>query len=204
VIIEEEWARIISAFPEAHQATVRTKIEAAREDYLRDQRQKPGEQRKLWQRIAKLLNSAAVTELCQLVPRVDLNELPDPGFIDPLAPDHNWLPQMTEYLSQGRKIVKAYADLSKPRERLYARLFRIWTEASLELSTSAVGPLVRFVQDVTNDLFPTPITGEAIKKAVPREHARRRIKALAMMIKIKTSVTADATIIKLDPENLSG
>ena len=110
MITEEEWSSILRAFPAAQQVTVRDEIEAARGLYLRDQRQ-PGEQRKLWQRITKLLKSAAVTKLCQLVSRVDLNELPDPSFVDPLA-DCNWLPRMTGYLSRGAKITAAYADLS--------------------------------------------------------------------------------------------
>ena len=176
MITEEEWSSILRAFPAAQQVTVRDEIEAARGLYLRDQRQ-PGEQRKLWQRITKLLKSAAVTKLCQLVSRVDLNELPDPSFVDPLA-DCNWLPRMTGYLSRGAKITAAYADLSKPSERLYARLFRIWTQAGLKLSASATGPLARFVQDVTADLFPRQITGEAIKKAVSRERSRRRMNAM--------------------------
>jgi hypothetical protein len=142
-----------------------------------------------------LLKSAAVTELCNLVSRVDLNELPDPSFVDPLA-DRNWLPRMAQYLSRGAKIAKAYADLSKPPERLYARLFRIWTEAGFKLSKSATGPLVRFMQDVTNDLFSRQITGEAIKKAVIRERERRKMKAM-VMIGSRSSVTLDETKIKV-------
>jgi hypothetical protein len=203
VITEKDWARILSAFPAAHQVTVRAKIEAARQDYVRDQQQnpgeqrkrrKPGEQRELWQQIAKLLKSAAVTKLCQLASRIDLNRLPDPGFVDPVA-DRNWLPRMTEYLTRGKPIAAAYADLSKPRELLYARLIRAWTEAGLKLSKSATGPLARFVQDVTNDLFPRPITGEAIKKAVLRERARRRMNA-TVKIESKSFVIADATVMK--------
>src|SRR5262249_2290873 len=145
------------------------------------QRKNPDEQRKLWQRIAKLLKSAAVTELCQLVSRIDLDKLPDPSFVDPLA-DRTGLSIMTEYMTRGPKIAAAYADLSKPRERLYARLFRTWTEAGLKLSKSAVGPLVRFIQDVTNDLFRTQITGEAIKKAIKRELKRRKMNATVMIL----------------------
>jgi len=92
-------------------------------------------------------------------------------------------------------ITAAYADLSKPSERLYARLFRIWTQAGLKLSASATGPLARFVQDVTADLFPRQITGEAIKKAVSRERSRRRMNAM-VGITPQTSVTADATVIE--------
>jgi hypothetical protein len=184
MITEEECPSVLRAFPVAHQVTAREKIEAARRDY--DQQQKSGEQYKLWQQIAKLLKSPQVTKLCQLASRVDLNKLPDPSFVDPLAPDRNWLPRMTEYLTRGAKIAEAYAELSKPRERLYAGLFRSWTEAGLKLSASATGPLARFVQDVTNDLFPRPITGEAIKKAVSRERARRRMNA-TMKIEAKSS-----------------
>ena len=193
MITEEKWSRILRAFPAAQQVTARAEIEAARELYLRDRRQ-PGEQRNLWQRITKLLKSAAVTKLCQLVSRVDLNELPDPSFVDPLA-DRNWLPRMTGYLSRGAKVTAAYADLSTPPERLYARLFRIWTQARLKLSASTTGPLARFVQDVTDDLFPRQITGEAIKKAVSRERARRRMNAM-VRITPQTRVTAAATVIE--------
>jgi hypothetical protein len=194
VITEEKWTRILGAFPAAHQATARANIEATLRDYVRDRQQKPAEQRRLWQRIAKLLKSAAVRELCQLASRVDLNNLPDPSFVDPVA-DRNWLPLMTECLTRGKQIAAAYADLSKPRELLYSRLIRTWTEAGLKLSASTSGPLARFVHDVTDDLFPTQITGEAIKKVVSRERLRRR-KLGKVTITTQTRVIANETLIK--------
>jgi hypothetical protein len=195
MITEKEWASILSEFPAAHQVTARTKIEVTLRDYARDQRQKPGEQRKLWQRIAKLLKSASVRELCQLASRIDLNKLPDPSFVDPLA-HPNWLPLMKEYLTHGEQIAAAYAELSKPRELLYARLIRTWTEAGLRLSASETGPLTRFLQDVTNNIFPTHITGHAIKKIVSRERARRRMRAM-VRITAQSSVILDETKIKV-------
>jgi hypothetical protein len=195
VITEEEWASILDAFPAAHQVPARAKIEAAFREYARDQRQKPGEQRKLWQRIAKLLKSAAVRELRQLASQVNLDKLPDPSFVDPLA-DRNWLPLMTQYLTRGEQIAVAYADLSKPRELLYTRLIRTWTEAGLCLKTSATGPLARFMLDVTDNLFPKPITGAAIKKIVSRERARRRMLAKLTITK-QSGVTFDETKINV-------
>jgi hypothetical protein len=194
VITEEEWASILHEFPAAHQVTARAKIEATLKDYARDQRQKPGEQRKQWQRIAKLLKSKAVTELCQLARQIDLKKLPDPSFVDPLA-DPNWLPLVREYLIRGEQIATAYADLSKPRELLYARLIRTWTEAGLRLSTSESGPLTRFLQDVTDNLFPTTITGDAIKKIVIRERTRRQMRA-TVRFEAHSSFTLDGTLIK--------
>jgi hypothetical protein len=191
VITEKDWPRILAAFPVAHRIAARAKIEARRRDYLRDRRQKPAEQHKVWKRIAKLLKSASVRELCQLVSRVDLNKLRDPSFLDPLV-DHNWLPRMTQYLSRGAKIAAVYADLSHPQEQLYAGLFRTWTEAGRKLSISATGPLVRFVQDVTNDLF--PITGDGIKKAVSRELVRRQLKATLIIGKQSTVTFEEAKI----------
>jgi hypothetical protein len=209
-IPEEDWAGILAAFPAKHRVAVRAEIEAARKDYEQQiaetgprqsrrrrlaARKPSGKQRELWQRIAKLLESAAVRELRQLIPRVDLNKLPDPSFVDPLAPDRHWLPRLKEYLSRGAKIAKAYADLSRPPERLYARLFRIWTEAGLKLSVSANGPLARFVQDVTDHLLPRRITGDAVKIAVLRELERRRMKA-TLKIGARSFVIFDNTIIK--------
>jgi hypothetical protein len=52
------------------------------------------------------------------------------------------------------------------------------------------------MQDVTNDLFPRQITGEAIKKAVTRERERREMNAM-VMIGSRSSVTFDETKIKV-------
>ena len=70
------------------------------------------------------------------------------------------------------------------------------SSAPIKLSASATGPLARFVQDVTADLFPRQITGEAIKKAVIRERERRKMKAM-VMIGSRSSVTLDETKIKV-------
>jgi hypothetical protein len=116
-----DWARILAVFPVERRVFVRSEVEIARKKYVADQKQKPGEQRKLWQHLAKLLRkllrSAAVTELRQIVPRIELNNLPDPGFIDPLSPDREWLAHLTEYLTKAPPVARAYADLCKPRER---------------------------------------------------------------------------------------
>jgi len=143
-----------------------------------------------------LLNSAAVTQLCQLVPRIDFSNLPDPGFIGPHSPPHEWLPRISEYLTKGGPVAAAYADLCKPRERFYSRLLRTWTGAGFKLSASATGPLVRFVQDATNDLFPKPLTGDAIKGIARREWERRRIGAAPATFEGQGGLIADADEVK--------
>lgn len=195
MISELDWVRILAVFPVERRASVRSEVEIAREKYVADQKQKPGEQRKLWQRLAKLLQSAAVTELRQIAPRIELNNLPDPGFIDPLSPDREWLAHLTEYLTKAPPVARAYADLCKPRERFYAALFRTGTNAGLKLSVSATGPLVKFVQDVSDDFFTKPVTGEAIKKAVRRELSRRRIGAATNLSGQGGGFIGDAQVI---------
>jgi hypothetical protein len=192
MISEKDLANV----PSEHRATVLAEVEAARRDYVAVPMS--SEQRVLWQRVAKLLKSAAVTELRQLASRIDFRNLPDPGFIDPISADRDWLPRMIKYLTTGVPVAVAYADLCKPRERLYSRLFRAWTAAGGELSVSETGPLVTFMQNVTDDLFARPISGEAIKKAVRREKARRRIGAAPARFEGQGGLIADGTVIKAE------
>jgi hypothetical protein len=196
VTSELDWTSILEPFPVGRREAIRVEIEVARNAFLADEQRGSNEQRELWQRIAVLLNSAAVTELRQLVPRIDFNNLPDPGFIGPHSPPHEWLLRLSESLTKGGPVAAAYADLCKPRERFYSRLLRTWTGAGFKLSVSATGPLVRFVQDATNDLFPEQLTGDAIKEIVRREWERRRIGAAPATFEGQGGLSADADVVK--------
>jgi len=184
------WRDILDCLPGIDRLVARAEIEAAARDYLRGQGS--ARERALWQRVAKLMKGAAITELRELARRIDYRSLPDPGSVDALAPPKDWLPRLADYLTRGQQLATAYADLCQPRERLYARLFRIWPG---KLSVSANGPQVEFLQKVLGRLLPRPITDGALKQAAKRERTRRRILATAKMGG-RSSFKADATVIR--------
>ena len=193
---EKDWKEILRPFPPGSDLRrVRGAVEDATKDY--QHQSISAEQKELWQQVANLGESAAVTKLCHIGQRIDLTNLPDPGWIDGAAPDRNWLPRLIEHLAKSKEFATAFAKISNPRERLYARLFRIWTDAGGKLKRSSSGPLVDFVQPVTSTLFDSdePLTGEAIKKAAGRQQKRRRIFAAASHAG-KAGLHADAFIPK--------
>jgi hypothetical protein len=184
------WRDILGCLPGIDLLAARAEIEAAAGEYLRGS---SARERARWQRVAKLMKkSAAITELRKLARRIDYRSLPDPGSVDALAPPKDWLLHLAYYLTRGQQLAAVYADLCQPRERLYARLFRIWPG---KLSVSASGPQVEFLQKVLGKLLPRPITDEALKQAAKRERARRRILTTAKMGG-RSSFKADATVIR--------
>jgi hypothetical protein len=195
MIEKEYWDRILSEIPSEHHAAVRTWVEEAIRDYKAGEQSMWVEQQRLWKRVAALAKSKAARELRQVIPKIDLSELPDPGFLGASAADWPWLARLADYLTKAPEVANGFADLWKPRERLYARLFRAWTTIGLRLSVSAKGPLVRFIQAVTDTVFPDTITGDAVSKAVQREQRRRRIFADADLMG-RGAQMADAQVIK--------
>jgi hypothetical protein len=186
---QDEWGRILAELPEGlDPVAVCAQVEAAIAEYLAPEHKSAARQRRLWRRVAKLAASKHV-ELCRIIQ--DLGA-PDSFWTGEFRQDPDWLSRLAADLSEARTRALAFAELYKPRERLFSRLFRAWTAPGTKLSISSSGKLVRFIQAATDGVLPKPIGGEAVKKAAQRENSRRQI-LCAAEFRGEVDFTADAT-----------
>jgi hypothetical protein len=188
---KDEWREILKELPEAlDPVSVRDQVEAALAEYRAPEDKSAARRRWLWRRVAQISRSKQ-RELYEIVQIIGT---PDPFWTGEFLQDPNWLPRLAADLSEARVKALAWAELYKPRERLFSRLFRVWTAAGMKLADSSSGPLVRFVQAVTDGVFSKPLTGDAVKKAAQRELERRRVLGAAQF-RGEGNLTAHADVI---------
>jgi hypothetical protein len=194
-----DWNDVLAEVPADRHACVRAQVEAAVAEYQATDAGSAEHRRELWRELARTAKLEGAKKLRNAIRDIGPADplIPDPGFADPFAPDPDWLPRLEHELAMLPQLATAIADLYKPDERLYSRLFRAWTDSpGVELSISSDGPQTRFLQKILDPLFEDAVDGERLKKAAERERGRRRI-FIAAAMKAEGNFQVAAAVTKL-------